>query len=76
MNEGNNEFNNKLNVKYDNLAFESSLSSDLIPVLKFGANSVAKDFVMKNKITPLLNDQNGSKRDNKPDAGAYEFVAK
>jgi hypothetical protein len=76
MNEGNNEFNNKLNVKYDNLTFESSLSSDVIPVLKFGANSVAKDFVLKNKITPLLTDQNESKRDNKPDVGAYEFGAK
>jgi hypothetical protein len=60
-----------------NLAFASGLSTDATPVLKTGSGSLARDYVATNYLTsPLLTDQNGAKRDNKPDAGSYEFGSK
>ncbi|NDP21144.1 MAG: T9SS type A sorting domain-containing protein [Paludibacter sp.] len=66
---------NKLDAVDADLAFAGSLSADATPVLSIGDNSIAKDFVLTNYLSPaLMFDQRGVVRDNNPDAGAMEYI--
>ena len=64
---------NKLDATIGNMAFDSQLSSDAIPVLRLSPSSIAKNYVLNNTLT-IATDQLGNARATNPNAGATELV--
>lgn len=69
----NNFTEHKMDTTYNSLVLASNLSTEAVPVLKFGDSSIAKDFVKEpNNASTLTTDAIGNQRVGKPDAGAFE----